>query len=473
MVVDMGSSNTRVGFAGEDVPKAAFPTAVGVVHEKNEVDANRVGDVTMAVGDEAAIPEASSAGGSAMARRETKRQLYVASQHTRYRHNMEVIQPIKHRIVTDFDAVERVVDYCLKKHLGVDSRDHPMMLAEPVYNTSQNRAKMAEIFFESFNVPAVFLAKDAVLASFSMGRSTSLVLDMGGGVTSAVPVHEGFAIHRGAQKTKVAGQMLDRVLDTLLFTLPNRRLKPRYSFKRELLANGVFGTTMVPDLRPTHSYHKTMCMTLVADVKASVCKIAKTPYTHAAYVHVPQTQYELPDGEVLSVGVERFLCTETLFRPTLKQPTPSSSSSSSTSTQPASGAGPAAPVKRQRLLQIGEDLDRSSTFTGLPDLVTRAINKCDPDVRKELFNGIVLTGAGSLFPGLPQRLRDEINGTIAPGFKVKIHKPSSSTERKFGVWIGGSILASLGSFHQMWFSRADYEEQGGDSLIDRLSQRCP
>jgi actin-related protein 4 len=46
--------------------------------------------------------------------------------------------------------------------------------------------------------------------------------------------------------------------------------------------------------------------------------------------------------------------------------------------------------------------------------------------------------------------------------------PPLTVERRFAVWIGGSILASLGSFHQMWVSKQEYDETGR-AIIE---QRC-
>jgi hypothetical protein len=67
----------------------------------------------------------------------------------------------------------------LKGQMRLNTEEHPVMLAEPSHNTSTVREKMVELMFETYNVPAVFLAKNAVLSSFAMGRQTSLVVDMG------------------------------------------------------------------------------------------------------------------------------------------------------------------------------------------------------------------------------------------------------------------------------------------------------
>lgn len=47
--------------------------------------------------------------------------------------------------------------------------------------------------------------------------------------------------------------------------------------------------------------------------------------------------------------------------------------------------------------------------------------------------------------------------------KVKIVAPP---ERKYSSWIGGSILASLSTFQQMWISKQDYDESG-PSIVHR------
>lgn len=49
---------------------------------------------------------------------------------------------------------------------------------------------------------------------------------------------------------------------------------------------------------------------------------------------------------------------------------------------------------------------------------------------------------------------------VSQSMRLKIISANSSSERRYGAWIGGSILSSLGSFQQMWLSRQEYEESG-------------
>ena len=92
-------------------------------------------------------------------------------------------------------------------------------------------------------------------------------------------------------------------------------------------------------------------------------------------------------------------------------------------------------------------------------LIQSSLSQVDVDIRPHLLAQIVVTGGSSLVQGFGDRLMHELQG-LYPGTRVKLHAAGNVAERKFGGWIGGSILASLGTFHQMWISRKEYEEQG-------------
>lgn len=83
-----------------------------------------------------------------------------------------------------------------------------------------------------------------------------------------------------------------------------------------------------------------------------------------------------------------------------------------------------------------------------------------------LHNNAVLTGATTLLPGFADRVYNELHRTsngviiLLTQGRIKVQAAGGSNERKFGPWIGGSILASLASFHQLWISKAQYQEMG-------------
>ena len=107
----------------------------------------------------------------------------------------------------------------------------------------------------------------------------------------------------------------------------------------------------------------------------------------------------------------------------------------------------------------------------IPTIITDSVLKCDTESQSLLFSNIVFSGGGCNFQGLPERIRSDVENIVhrtAPGWRVK-SVSSSNNERALSAWIGGSILASLGSFHDVWISSKEYEEYGS-SIVGR---KCP
>jgi actin-related protein len=136
--------------------------------------------------------------------------------------------------------------------------------------------------------------------------------------------------------------------------------------------------------------------------------------------------YELPDGKVVTVGAERFRCPEVLFQPAL----------------------------------IGKE------DGGIHEKTFNSIQKCDVDVRREMYNNVVLSGGTTMFPQIGERMTKELTALAPATMKVKVVAPP---ERKYSVWIGGSVMASLSTFQQMWITKSEYDESG-PTIVHR---KCP
>jgi len=136
-----------------------------------------------------------------------------------------------------------------------------------------------------------------------------------------------------------------------------------------------------------------------------------------------EQNYELPDGQVITIGAERFRCPEVLFLPNL----------------------------------IGLESE------GIDRLTHKSILKCDIDIRRDLFGNIVMSGGSTMYDGIPQRIQKEIKSLAPDSMKIKIIAPP---ERKYSVWIGGSILSSLSTFEEMWITKDEYNESG-PSIVHR------
>ncbi|KAG7233083.1 hypothetical protein INR49_007508 [Caranx melampygus] len=131
--------------------------------------------------------------------------LFIGPQAEEHRGLLSVRYPMEHGIVKDWNDMERIWQYVYsKEQLQTFSEEHPVLLTEAPLNPSKNREKAAEVFFETFNVPALFISMQAVLSLYATGRTTGVVLDSGDGVTHVVPIYEGFAIPHSIMRVDIA-----------------------------------------------------------------------------------------------------------------------------------------------------------------------------------------------------------------------------------------------------------------------------
>ena len=152
------------------------------------------------------------------------------------------------------------MEHSYKSCLGADAADHPLLMAEPSFNTASAREKTAELAFEKSAASAFFLSKNAVLAAFAAGRGTALVLDVGGGTTCAAAVHDDYVLGSSLQKTPLAGDKINELMLKARLELrdPPPAIQPLYSLKRSSVGPGEFKTEVV-DSPGTHpSYRRYM-----------------------------------------------------------------------------------------------------------------------------------------------------------------------------------------------------------------------
>ena len=365
LVIDNGSGMCKAGFAGDDAPKAVFPNIVGRPRMPGII-----------VGTE-------------------QKEVYIGDEAQAKRGILNLKYPIEHGIVTNWDDMERVWHHTFFNELRTAADEHPVLLTEAPLNPKQNREKMTQIMFDTFNVPAFYVAIQAVLSLYSSGRTTGMVFDSGDGVTHVVPIYEGYALPHAIQRIDIAGR---DITNHLVRLLTERGHSLNNSAEREI----------VRDIKEKLCY-------IALDYNEEMAKSKSSPDL--------EKQYELPDGSHLTIGNERFRAPEALFQPSL----------------------------------LGLDID------GADETTYKSIMKCDLDIRRDLYGNVVLSGGTTMYSGIAERLTKELTTRAPPSMKVKVVAPP---ERKFSVWIGGSILSSLSSFQQMWVSKAEYEE-AGPSIVHR------
>ena len=472
IVLDMGSHSTRVGYAGEDTPKAILPSQVG--------PGGYVGETKLA----------------------------------RAVSNVELTPVMQHGVITDWNAAETLISHALHNVLQADPTEGPLLFSEPVFNSRSARETLAELAFETFGAPAFFVAKDAVLSAYAAGKPSGVVFSSGGQVSVASVVSDGYVLQNTIVRNHaVAGNSLNLGILNLLEE-NGINVVPRHGFSVSQDGNVVYNQ---PE-GMTHSFDSFVRARIVDDLKASLC--ALSPSSTFDIAGVAPTPYELPDRTLFEWQYQRFMIPEVMFRPkwlyelqfkdgssssssssssatsgvvdmdiqssttstTSSTTTPATSSSSSSSSSfvappPLATAGVvrsqewmAKPgIKYNTVDPIPVDIGSRDDSLGVHEMIFKAGTLADIDLRRDIFSSVILAGGNTLFPNFADRVKADLAALLPSTYKLKVTAFNSKNERRFAPWIGGSILGSLGSMHSLWISKEEYQEHGA-SLVGK---KCP
>lgn len=259
VVIDNGSGSIKAGFAGDSEPKSCFWNMVGSPKYSRVM----LGGIS--------------------------EEKFIGKNAQEHRGLLKLHYPMEKGIIQDWDSMEEIWEHLYRDELGCKPDMHPVLLTESPLNPARNRARMAEVFFETFQVPAMHVSIQAVLSLYASGRVTGVVLDSGDGVTQVVPVYEGYAIPNAIRRMDVAGRCISKNLLLLL-------RKSGYNFI-------------------SSSEHE-----IVRMLKEKMCFVSPNPSKDIKEflpVYTKQDEYILPDSQVLQLGTERFMAPEILFQPDL------------------------------------------------------------------------------------------------------------------------------------------------------------
>jgi len=397
VVIDNGTGYTKMGFAGNSDPQFIIPSCIAIKENAKVGDTaiRRLGkgveDLDFYIGDEA----------------------QDAATYT-------VKWPIRHGIVEDWDLMERFWEQAIFKYLRAEPEDHYFLLTEPPLNTPENREYTAEIMFESFNVPGLYIAVQAVLAiaaswtSRQLGERTltGTVVDSGDGVTHVIPVAEGYVIGSCIKHIPIAGRDITYFIQQLLrereVGIPPeqsmetaRLIKERYSY-------------VCPDLAKEFGKYDSEPSKWIKKYDG-INSVNKQPFS-------------------VDVGYERFLGPEIFFHPEFSNP---------------------------------------DFTTSISDVVDDVIQNCPIDVRRGLYKNIVLSGGSTMFKDFGRKLQRDVKKTVENRLKISEElsggtlKPKpidvqvvSHNYQRYAVWFGGALLASTPEFYQVCHTKADYDEHG-------------
>ncbi|KAF2450165.1 Actin/actin-like protein [Karstenula rhodostoma CBS 690.94] len=372
VVIDNGSSNIKAGFAGDGAPRTVFPPIIG--RPRNQVPTNPAHESDTYIGAEA----------------RAKRGILTLN------------YAVKFGEINDWDAITTLWQHIHTSELSVQPDAQPVLMTEGAYPWKQSREKTTQIVFETLRAPAFYAANSAALALYAAGRATGMVVESGGQVTQSMGVHEGLVMRDTVYKSSYAGDDFTEYLARLLY----------WRDDVEWLA---------ADMELLRLVKEKLCY-VAEEASLETEKFLGEKERGVERGRGIEREYELPDGRVITVGLERFGVPETLF-----------------------------------------DACRLGLSEGaLHVKLYNSIHACSADPRGDMARNIVLAGGNTMFPGFADRLQ----AIMARDLKDRSARVIAPADRTYSAWVGGSILSSLSTFRTKWISKQDYEE-AGPSIVHR------
>jgi len=394
VVIDNGTGYTKMGYAGNSEPNWIIPSVIAC-HDANLTKTKGVSgieDLDFHIGDEA----------------------------MKQAHVYQINYPVRKGQVDNWGQMERMWAHCIFKYLRSDPEDHYFCMTEPPLNPPENREFLAEVMFESFNVPGLYIAVQAVLALAASWTSkevkektlTGTVIDSGDGVTHAIPVAEGYVIGSSIKSMPLAGRTVSQFIQQL-----HRDRDEKVPAAQQL--------EVAKAVKERFSY---VCPELVKEYEKYDAEPSKWFKTY---------EFEEPVSKkkiTIDVGYERFLGPEIFFNP---------------------------------------EIFSSDYLTPLPEAVDNCIQSCPIDTRRGLYKNIVLSGGSTMFKDFARRLQrdlkrfadarikksEELSGGKYKALPVDVNVISHGMQR-YAVWFGGSMLASTDEFFKVCHTKAQYDEIG-------------
>ena len=309
------------------------------------------------------------------------------------RDKLKINYPIEYGVVKNWDDMEKIWKHTYINELAMEPDYHNVMLTILPYSPKEQIEKSSEIMFEHFNVKGLYMEYPGCLSLYSEGKFDGFSIDLGDMVSNFIPILDGQYIPYNITRFDIGGRDITE-------------------FVKKSIINKI------------QKYLPNVQRDIIKDIKEKACYV---PLEYEEELKsVEPFEYEMPDGEKLTIKDERIRCPEGLFKSSL----------------------------------IGkEDFDIGKICNDL-------IKKYKENEQKILYNSIVLSGGNSMFNGLPERLTREIKSLAPYSMKEEV-QVIASPERKYSAVNGGCIISSIEAFKNKWITKAEYEESGSDIVYKK------
>ncbi|XP_042020684.1 actin-related protein 3-like [Salvia splendens] len=406
VVIDNGTGFTKLGFAGNAEPCFTIPTVVALSDSITNPARTTTGKGNWMVQHSAGVM--------------ADMDFYIGEEalsKARVSGTYNLINPIRHGQVDNWDAMERFWQQCIFDYLRCDPEDHYFLLTESPLTAPENREYTGEILFETFNVPGLFIGVQPVLAlaagyTDTKREMTGVVVDIGDGATHVVPVADGYVIGGSIRSIPITGEDVTMFVQQLMKERgENLPLEDSFEVARKV---------------------KEMYCYTCSDVVKEFNKHDKEPAKYVKQWSGTKPKTGAPYS--CDIGYERFLGPEVFFNP---------------------------------------EIYSSELKAPLPDVIDKCIQASPIDTRRALYKNIVLSGGSAMFKGFQKRLQRDVkkivdvrvlasdnqHGGRVQAQLLEVNVVSHPIQR-YAVWFGGSILASTPEFYTACHTKAEYEEYG-------------
>ncbi|KPI89168.1 putative actin-related protein 2 [Leptomonas seymouri] len=370
--------------------------------------------------------------------------------------------PIKNGVIQNMDAMRELWDYMLCQRLpqmvgtsagsvsaiprtkredasaGLNSglewlEDRLLLLTQPPNLSAKQRGDIMEVFFEEYHFKAIQATPQGILALFANGAEHGVVVECGEGLTHCTPIFDGIVLTTAQRRLDLGGRDVTNRVKRLLCGHQGG-LRRGAASKNDLLMSSAHAAPHPAVLGGVDDAFR--------QLKERHCYVSVDPRLDqhlARATNALQRTCVLPDGAICRLGAERFTAPEVLFDPSLM------------------------------------DVDSP----GISAVLWESIEAADVDVRKVLYESIVLSGGSTLFPGFGARLtRDMKELYLTEKLKgdmnrmarcpIQVNEPP---RRQYMAYMGGALVAELSADQpEMWTSLERYQEDGVSAVVARYQR---
>lgn len=367
IIIDLGSSEIKCGLNGEICPRFVIPNVIGTPKKTQfHIDED---DSSKTFGREALYNS------SILDLHYLKENGKIATSGDRY------------------EMLESMFEFIIHKGLKVNIENYNVFIIDSLFTSLEEKEAIAKMLFEKFTVYNIHMQPQSILTLYSTAKTSGLIIQSGEIETEIIPIYEGYILSQGIITSPIAGKyMTNQFVDHL------HPVFKKYGIENEF--------------------------NQAKKIKEQLIEILPEDYYKTKTIP-PPVKYELPDGNKIDIGDERFFIPEKLFE-----------------------------------LSIDGQENKS-----LQEMLAYSLEHVDTDLRKEFWSNIILGGGNILLKGLNERLLKEATGYLGKfSLSTKALKIEIFPETKYSSWCGASSVCSFSQFNDKWITRSEYEEKGAKIL---------